>query len=128
MISFGPFCECIKTGLFFTLAEDDRIFTGDLFYDFGKQEFQIRGVPTWQGVMTHAIPVSERGPVKLMLLVNKTIQVAPRTESNYTDLIFKSAKCTTELATFIEEWHGDRSVMRAIEEMWEVVPNLIWTR
>lgn len=128
MIAPGPFCECIRTGCFFSMVEDDRVFTGDLFYDFGAQEFQMRGVPAWMGKMTHAIPVSERGPVKLMLLVGNTLELAPRTESNYVDFRFKTAKCTSELATYIEEWHGDRSVMRSIERMWEVVPNLTWTR
>lgn len=128
MIVTGPFTECIKTGCFFSLAEDDRVFTGDLFYDFGKQEFQIRGIPSWESRMTHALPVKERGPVKLMLLVKSVIQVVPRTTDNYTDLRFKFAKATTELATFIEEWHGDRSVMWSIQEMWEIVPNLIWTK
>ena len=126
MIAPSPFAECIKTGAYFSLVNDDRVFTGDLFYDFAKREFQMRGVPSWEGRMTHCLPKKEAGPIKLMMLVDVPLEIAARPDGRFTDFRFKKAKCTSELATFIEEWYGDKGVMGAITEMWEVVPNLTW--
>lgn len=126
MIAPGPFCHCIKTGAYFSLENDDRVFTGDLFYDLAKREFQMRGVPSWQGRMSHVLPVAERGPVKIMILVKAVDKIEARDDGKYTDFTFKVAKCSAELATFVEEWYGDQSVVGVIEETWEIVPNLAW--
>lgn len=126
MIVAGPFCQCIKTGAYFSIDNDDRVFTGDLFYDFGKREFQMRGVPSWDGTITHVLPVKERGPVAIHLLVKGVLQSASRGDGKYTDFRFRNADASAALATFIEEWHGDQSVMGAIEEFWAIKPNLAW--
>lgn len=127
MINFGPMTQCIKTGLYFSLENDDRVFTGDLFYDLSKQEFQIRGIPTWNGRITHCLPVTERGPMALMLLTTPDV-IETRQDGKYTDLTFKKAKCVTMLAVHIEEWYDMPSMMAVIEKEWEIVPNLVWTK
>lgn len=128
MIPPSPFAECIKTGAFFSLENDDRVFTGDCFYDLAKREFQMRGIPSWDGRMSHVLPVAERGPISLMLYIPAPLEIAARPDGKHTDFRFKKAKCTSALATFIEEWYGDRTVMQAISEYWEVVPNLVWIK
>lgn len=128
MIAPSPFAECIKTGAYFSLENDDRVFTGDLFYDFARREFQMRGVPSWDGKMTHCLPKHQIGPIALQLLIEKPLEIGIRPDGKFTDFKFKKAKCTANLAAFVEEWHGDRTVMGAIEEMWAIVPNLVWTK
>lgn len=128
MINYGPLCQCVKTGVYFTLSNDDRVFTGDLFYDLSKQEFQIRGIPSWNGAMTHCLPKLEQGPMSLMMLVTPDVIEGRPGNPKFTDLTFKKAKCTTVLAVHIEEWYEMPSMMKAIEEHWEIVPNLVWTK
>lgn len=128
MIAPATFGECIKSGVYFSMENDDRVFNGDLFYDLARREFQMRGIPSWEGRMMHVIPVTERGPISLMMLIPPPIEIAARPDGKYTDFRFRQAKCTSALATFIEEWYGDRSVMGIITEFWQIVPNLIWTK
>lgn len=128
MIVAGPFCECIKAGLYFSIENDDRVFTGDLFYDFGRKEFQIRGIPSWQGRRTHVLPIKERGPIAISLLVLNVTEEAARPDGKYSDLKFIKARATGQFAAWIEEWYGDRAVRGAVEEHWDIVPGLAWTK
>jgi hypothetical protein len=128
MIIAGPFCELIKQGIYFSVDNDDRLFTGDLFFDIAKKEFQLRGIPSWQGKMSHAVPVTERGPFSVMLLVQEAIEVAPRMDGKYSDIRFKKAKAASALVVWLEEWYVDRSVAAAATELWEVLPNLAWVK
>lgn len=129
MIVQGPFCEVIKTGVFFSIANDDRVFTGDLYYDFVNREFQIRGIPCFQGRRRHVFKPEEKGPMKLHLLVTEVIEFQAREDnSNYGDLRFKKAKASGELAAHIEEWYGDRAVKEASQSMWEITTQLVWYR
>ena len=127
MIQKGTFSECIKTGVFFSILEDDRVFTGDLFYDFVKREFQVRGIPSYQGKRTHILPVAERGPVAINLLILSVDEEAAR-DSTYSDLRFKKARAASGFVTWLEEWYGDRSVMQAIENFWEIAQDLAWVK
>lgn len=128
MILPGPFCEVVKTGVYFSIDNDDRLFTGDLFYDIAKREFQMRGIPSWEGRKTHAIPVAERGPVHIHMLIKDVIQEAPRMEGKFTDIRFLKAIVCAPFVTWIEEWYGDRAIMAVIENHWKIEPNLAWVK
>ena len=128
MIIAGPFCECVKTGVYFSVNNDDRLFTGDLFYDIAKKEFQIRGIPTYNGKKTHAIPVSERGPFLINLYVIQVTEEAVRPTGEYTDIRFKIGKISENLLTWIEEWYSDMAILQVIRDTWIVEKNLAWVK
>lgn len=128
MIHAGPFCELIKQGIYFSVDSDDRLFTGDLFYDFVKREFQIRGIPSWEGRRSHAVPVAMKGPFILQLLVMDILEEAPRPDGKLSDLKFRKAKAASAFMVWLEEWYSDRSVSTVAAEMWEVLPNLAWVK
>lgn len=128
MIHAGPFCELLRQGIYFSVDSDDRLFTGDLFYDFAKREFQIRGIPSWNGKRSHAVPVKERGPFSVQLLVCEVIEEASRPDGKFSDLRFKKAKAASALMVWLEEWYSDRSVAAIAAELWEVLPNLAWVK
>lgn len=128
MIHQGPFTECIKTGVFFSVDNDDRLFVGDLFFDFVKKEFQVRGIPSFNGKRTHAVPVAERGPFKIHMLVKNVLEEASRPDGKYSDLRFKNAVACSSFLTWLEEWYGDRSVMQAVEDLWKFEPQLVWVK
>lgn len=129
MITTGPFNTCIKNGVYFSLGTNDRVFTGDLFYNFATREFQIRGIPAWNGEISHVLPKDEMGPVMLHLFIQSPLEVAVRDEAGkYVDLRFLQAKITTPFITWIEEYYSDKSVLQTILNTWEVVPNLLWRK
>lgn len=128
MIYAGPFCELIKQGIYFSVESDDRLFTGDLFYDFAKREFQLRGIPSWQGRRSHAVPVNQRGPFIVQLLVMEILEEAPRQDGKLSDLRFRKAKAASAFVVWLEEWYSDRSVTAMVTETWEVLPNLVWVK
>ena len=129
MITTGPFNQCIKTGLYFSLGTDDRVFTGDLFYNFATREFQIRGIPAFQGKMSHVLPKTERGPVAIQVFVPSPDEVAVRDEAGrYIDLRFSTAQISQQFVVWIEEWYSERSVIQRVLDTWEVKPNLVWYR
>jgi len=125
-IQQGQFSQIVKSGVYFSIEGDDRVFTGDLYFDFALKEFQLRGIPSFQGRMRHVLDPAFKGPVTIDLFVKTVIEKGPRDMDNYSDLKFRSAKVSSQLATWIEEWFGDKSVMHAIEEFWEVVRDLTW--
>lgn len=127
MITTGPMNQCVKTGLYFSLGSDDRVFTGDMFYNFATREFQIRGIPSFGGTMSHVLPKAERGPVHLHILIQTPKEVAVRDEQGrYTDLSFTTAKIARPFVVWIEEWCSHKTVLDRILSEWEVVPNLLW--
>ena len=127
MITTGPFNQCIKTGLYFSLGTDDRVFTGDLFYNFATREFQIRGIPAFQGKMSHVLPKIERGPVTIQVFIPAPDEVAVRDEKrSYMDMCFSTAQISQQFMVWIEEWYSERSVVQRILDTWEVKPNLVW--
>lgn len=129
MITTGPFNQCIKTGMFFSLGTDDRVFTGDLFYNFATREFQIRGIPCFEGQMVHVLPKTERGPIALQIFVESPKEIAVRDEAGkYADLVFDTAKIAQKFLVWIEEYYHARSVVSRIYDTWNVQPNLVWIR
>lgn len=130
MIPRGTFAELLKQGVFFSLTSDDRVFTGDLHYDMAVKEFQLRGIPVYSGRMRSCFPAEDKGPYKIDLLVLEVIEARPRGEgSMYADMRFKKAKSSGEFAAWLEEWWGDRTtVMREVEESWQVTQDLTWYR
>ncbi len=129
MITTGPFNQCMKTGLFFSLGNDDRVFTGDLFYNFATREFQIRGIPSFGGAISHVLPKAEMGPVVLHLFIPTVLEIEVRDEAGrYTDLRFSRAKISQQFMVWLEEWFSHRSVIEVILQTWEVAPNLVWRK
>lgn len=130
IIVASSFASCVKTGVFFSIENDDRVFTGDLFYDIAFREFQIRGIPAHEGRRRHVFDIGFRGPASLDMVIEAVgfEQVRPGAHDKYVDLTTKKGKMAVHLARHIEEWHGDQSVMSYIDEFWAVVPNLIWTK
>ena len=122
----GNFSSVVKTGVYFSIDNDDRVFTGDLYYDFAMREFQLRGIPAFEGRMRHVFDANFKGPVKIHMLIKTVMEKGPRSSENYADLKFRFAKATGEFSAWIEEWFGDKMVMAAIEECWEIVPDLTW--
>lgn len=122
----SPFAQCIKTGFFFSLDSDDRVFTGDLYYDFGGRKFQARGIPAKDGKLRHIFEPKFKGPVYIdMVITGSKVLGADRT-GLYGAIEFTTAKATSALATHLEEWHGDLSVMQAVEQLWEIKQDLTW--
>ncbi len=128
MIVKGPFCECVRTGVYFSVDNDDRLFTGDLFYDIAKKEFQVRGIPSFNGKKTHAIPMAERGPFLINLYVMEVIEEVVRPNGEYTDIRFKRGKISENLLTWVEEWYSDRTILQTIRDTWVIEKNLAWIR
>lgn len=129
MITTGPFNQCIKTGLYFSLGNDDRVFTGDLFYNFATREFQIRGIPSFNGVMSHVLPKSEPGPVTIQMYIPQVLEAEVRDEhGRYMDLRFTAAKISQQFMVWIEEWYSQRSVIETILQTWQIEKNLVWLR
>lgn len=120
---------CLKTGCVFSMAADDRVFTGDLFFDLLGRKFQMRGIPSLHGQMNHILNKADKGPFRLMLFIENALESEIRADGRHIDLTFRKARCTSALATFIEEYHSkDNLVMQTIEDEWTVVPNLTWTK
>lgn len=129
MIQLSQFHTLLKQGIQFSMITDDRVFTGDLFYDFFSKEFQIRGIPSVHGRMVNVLRKGVR-TVALDLLVMKVIKSEPRdaelTKGGWMDLRFHKAKCPFAFATYIEETVNDELVMKAIEDHFELVDGLAW--
>ncbi len=118
----------VKTGCKFSMASDDRVFTGDLNFDRASEEFVMRGVPSVGGQMATIVHRTDNGPINLMLFVEQIVLPEVRPDGRYSDFKFKRAKCTFEFATFVEEWVHDPMALNAMENHWSFVPNLVWTR
>lgn len=127
MIDKGAFSECLKTGLYFTSTEIDKVMTGDLFWNPSFQQFQIRGIPTINGEMASICLPEERGPVSIMMHV-RVIRKEIREGTKYTDLIFEKATVSDGFMAWLEEWYGDRSCFAMAQHRWEVMPNLTWVK
>lgn len=125
-IEKGPFCECVKTGFYFSLEDDDRVFAGDLFFDFAQVKFQARGIRQHLGKPMTICPKGERGPVALMALIKKPYTMAVRDHDNvYLDIEFTQATWAGSIAAHVEEWYGDRSVWTVMQGM-EIAEGLVW--
>lgn len=124
----GAFTECVKTGFYFSMESDDRVFTGDLHYNFIRRKFVIKGIPTVDGKMVHVIPKSERGPIALMGLVLTVEASEVRNGLPYTDMVVGKMRIAETFAEWVEYWYGDRAVSASIRESWEVVSNLAWVK
>ncbi len=125
-LPLSRFSQCIKTGFYFTLDTDDHVFVGDLFYDFGGRKFQVRGIPTFEGRMRHIFDTNFKGPVYIDMVITGTKKLGFDRDSRYAAVDFTTAKVTSALATHLEEWHGDLSVMQAVEQLWEIKQDLTW--
>lgn len=130
MIQKGALTEMIRNGIYFSMTSDDRVFTGDLFFNMAIREFQIRGVPCIGNSLRHCFGPMDNGPYSIHLLITNVIQCQPRGDGSfYADLRFTSAKCSGEFAAWIEEWHGDRSIMmQEVLDKWQVTQDLTWHR
>lgn len=118
----------VKTGCIFSMASDDRVFTGDLNFDCATEEFVMRGIPSTGGQMDSILPKTEKGPYKLMLFVEQVRVSEVRPSGQFIDFRFRKAKCSYEFGVFIEEWSNHPLVMKALENHWSFAPNLVWTR
>lgn len=126
IIEKGPFCECIKTGFYFTVDTDDRVFNGDLFYDFVRAEFQVRGIAGDEhGRPIPCIPKSEKGPIALEGHVIGIKRIGHR-PSGFVDLVFTKAIITDAMMAHICMWYGDRTVWAVVQKEWEARDNLAW--
>lgn len=128
MLAQGTFSHLVKNGVFFSVATDDRVFTGDLYYDFALKEFQLRGIPSLNGVKRHCFKMTERGPMKIDLLVNEILEEQKRDTENYNDFRFKDAKVSSSFLTWVEEFYSDRTVLHQIYDTWEIHKQLAWVK
>lgn len=115
----------LKTGLMFSTAWHDQVFTGDLFCDMAAGKFQIKGIPCQMAQMKHILQTGDPGPFALNLFVKSKLALEPRADYRYVDMTFLSAKCSANFATFVEEYSP--WAMDLVLNNWEIVPNLHWT-
>lgn len=116
----------LRAGVYFSMDTDDRVFTGDLFFDLLQNEFRMNGIPAVAGRMVSATG-HHRGPFKLALLILGQPRIVPRPNGTYVDMFFKTAKSSGEFAALIEETHGTRGpIMQAIDQFWAVKADLTW--
>lgn len=126
IIVASNFTQLLKTGVYFSIDNDDRVFTGDLFFDLAFKEFQMRGIPAVNGRRRHVFEAKFKGPTLIDLLVaNVGIEQVRPNEEKYVDLTFSKGKITGQLAAHIEEWYGG-TALALIVENFEVVNNLTW--
>lgn len=124
----GGFTECVKTGFKFSTVDDDRVFTGDLHFNFVHRKFLIKGIPSCNGHMVHVLPKNEPGPVVLMGRVTSIEASEVRDGTSYIDMVVKSMCISESFADWVEYWYGDRAVASAIRDTWEVVSGLVWVK
>ncbi|MDA3831898.1 MAG: hypothetical protein PF495_00720 [Spirochaetales bacterium] len=120
---------CIKTGCIFSMSNNDQVFVGDLFFDYIGQEFQMRGIPSIAGVLTHILRKEDKGPFRMMMFIEKVKVAQPRLDGRHVDLSFRSAQCTNSLGSFIQEYNAsDNAIHEAMENYWTFVSNLHWVK
>lgn len=127
IIVASNFSQHLKTGIYFSIENDDRVFTGDLFYDLAFQEFQIRGIPAHEGRRRHVFLAEFRGPCLIDMVLDGIglEQVRPGNDK-YVDITCKKGRITSALAAHIEEWFGGDSVMGLIDRSFQVKQDLTW--
>jgi hypothetical protein len=127
----GHLSELVKDGLFFSMESDDRVFTGDLFFDMVSRTFIIRGVPAIGGRRVHCFKAKDKGPYRLHLFLLNVVSCIPQDERGlYVDMVFDRAKCAGEFAAWIEEWHAanNPALIQVMNGQWEFKADLTWIK